>query len=76
MSPLLDRMEAKGVEFHRKVRQGYLQQIAADPEHHRRIDATLGEEQVWTSLMAVLHQYSRSAEPRAYSSSFGAPEWY
>lgn len=56
MSPLLDRMEAKGSEFHRRVRQEYLDQIAADPEHYRRIDASLSEEQVWTALMAVLHQ--------------------
>jgi dTMP kinase len=58
MSPLLDRMEAKGREFHRKVRQGYLEQIAANPERYRKIDATLPEEQVWTSLMAVLHQFA------------------
>lgn len=56
MNPLLDRMEAKGREFHRKVRQGYLDQVASDPEHYRKIDATLNEEQVWTSLVAVLHQ--------------------
>jgi dTMP kinase len=58
MSPLLDRMEAKGREFHRKVRQGYLEQIASNPERYRKIDATLPEEQVWTSLMAVLHQFA------------------
>jgi dTMP kinase len=59
MSPLLDRMEAKGSEFHRKVRQGYLQQIAADPMHYRRIDATLKEEEVWASLMTVLQRAAR-----------------
>jgi dTMP kinase len=57
MSPLLDRMEAKGSQFHRKVRQGYLDQIAADPEHYRRIDASLPEDQVWTSLLTVLQQF-------------------
>jgi len=56
MSPLLDRMEAKGSEFHRRVRQGYLEQIASDPQHYRKIDATLTEEQVWVALQAVLRQ--------------------
>ena len=56
MSPLLDRMEAKGREFHARVRQGYLDQVAADPEHFRRIDASLPEEQVWTALNAVIRQ--------------------
>lgn len=61
MSPLLDRMEAKGSEFHKRVRKGYLDQIAQDPHHYRRIDASLSEEQVWTALMAVLHQkFARS----------------
>jgi dTMP kinase len=59
MSPLLDRMEAKGREFHRRVREGYLTQVAADPERFRRIDATLPEEQVWTSLLAVVrHKFN------------------
>jgi thymidylate kinase len=40
------------------VRQGYLEQIASNPERYRKIDATLPEEQVWTSLMAVLHQFA------------------
>lgn len=56
MNPLLDRMEAKGSEFHRRVRQGYLDQVAADHERFRKVDATLPEEQVWVALMAVLRQ--------------------
>jgi dTMP kinase len=56
LSPLLDRMEAKGREFHRMVRQGYLQQIAADPARYKRIDASVPEEQVWKSVLAVVRQ--------------------
>jgi len=56
LNPLLDRMESKGREFHRKVRQGYLDQVAEHPEMYRRIDASLSEEQVWTSVVAVLKQ--------------------
>jgi dTMP kinase len=56
LNPLLDRMESKGREFHRKVRQGYLEQVAANPELYRKVDASLAEEQVWTSVVAVLKQ--------------------
>jgi dTMP kinase len=56
MGLLLDRMEAKGREFHARVRRGYLDQVAADPDHFRRIDATLPEEQVWSALNAVVRQ--------------------
>jgi dTMP kinase len=56
LNPLLDRMESKGREFHRKVRQGYLDQVAASPELYRKVDASLPEDQVWTSVVAVLKQ--------------------
>ncbi len=56
LNPLLDRMESKGREFHRKVRQGYLDQGARNPRLYRVLDASLPEEQVWTSVVAVLKQ--------------------
>lgn len=58
LSPILDRMEAKGREFHRKVRQGYLDQIAADPERYRRVDANGSEEQVWQELVGTLRRWA------------------
>jgi dTMP kinase len=39
LSPLLDRMEQKGLEFHRRVREGYLAQVRAHPEAHLVVDA-------------------------------------
>jgi dTMP kinase len=54
LSPLLDRMEAKGAEFHRKVREGYLEQIGNDPAHYLRVDAGQNEDQVWESFMTSL----------------------
>lgn len=54
LSPLLDRMEAKGAEFHSKVREGYLEQIKNDPAHYLRVDASQTEEQVWESFMTSL----------------------
>jgi dTMP kinase len=40
LNPLLDRMEAKGSAFHKRVRAGYLQQAADDPAGHLVIDAS------------------------------------
>ena len=47
----LDRMELKGVEFHRRVRQGYLAQAERDPKRHLVIDATRSEDEVFASLL-------------------------
>ena len=54
LSPLLDRMEAKGAEFHQRVRQGYLDQITAEPGRYLKIDATRSEEEVWMALVDAL----------------------
>ncbi len=56
LSPLLDRMEAKGAEFHRKVRAGYLEQAKADPRRFAVIDAGQSEEAVWRSVCATLRE--------------------
>ncbi|MFT5423477.1 MAG: dTMP kinase [Phycisphaerales bacterium] len=59
MNPLLrgddlDRMEAKGAEFHRKVRAGYLHQIESAPHRCLRVDGTGCESTVWSDLLSVL----------------------
>lgn len=59
MNPLLrgdtlDRMEAKGLEFHRKVRAGYLDQVERFPDTHLCIDARFDEEAVWSSFVRTL----------------------
>lgn len=59
LSPLLDRMEAKGAAFHRKVRQGYLDQAKHDPGRYIIIDASKSEDQVWTSLLRALSERAR-----------------
>lgn len=58
LSPLLDRMEAKGAAFHRKVRQGYLDQARQDPGRYLVIDASKSEDQVWTSLLRALADHA------------------
>jgi dTMP kinase len=49
-----DRIEARGLEFHRKVRQGYLDLARKDPKHHLVIDASRGPEEVWAQLVEKL----------------------
>ncbi len=56
---LLDRMEAKGAAFHRKVREGYLDQARTWPEQYVVVDATKPPDEVWTSLLAALEQWVR-----------------
>ncbi len=51
LSPLLDRMEAKGAEYHRRVRQGYLDQAKRDPAHYLVIDANRDAKSVWNALI-------------------------
>lgn len=54
LSPLLDRMELKGAEFHRTVRQGYLEQARADADRYLVVDATADADEVTRRLMAGL----------------------
>ncbi|MCC6426693.1 MAG: dTMP kinase [Phycisphaerales bacterium] len=46
----LDRIEARGLEFHRLVRGGYLAQAKADPDHHLVLDASKTPEEIWEQL--------------------------
>ncbi|MEQ8770280.1 MAG: dTMP kinase [Phycisphaerales bacterium] len=50
----LDRMESKGAEFQRRVRQGYLDQIARWPDTHLCVDGSQDEDAVFSDLIATL----------------------
>lgn len=54
LSPLLDRMEAKGSEFHRRVRKGYHDQAKQDPEHVVLIDAMRTQEAIFDDVVGTL----------------------
>lgn len=60
LSPLLDRMEAKGAEFHRKVRRGYLDQARSDPGRYAVVDASKREDDVWAQLVRTLKERAAS----------------
>lgn len=63
LSPLLDRMEAKGAAFHRAVRQGYLDQAKADPGRYLVIDASRTAEEVWSQLAAMMTERADRLPP-------------
>lgn len=56
LNPLLDRMERKGAEFHRRVRQGYLDQAKREPERYAVIDASVDPDSVTARLLAALRE--------------------
>jgi len=67
LSLFADRMEAKGDAFHARVRQGYLDQAAADPDRYLVIDATGTPEQVWAQLMDSLSKHPLVAGTKSSS---------
>jgi dTMP kinase len=54
LSLFADRMEAKGESFHSRVRQGFLDQAAADPARYLVIDASRPPDEVWSDLLGQL----------------------
>jgi dTMP kinase len=54
LNPLLDRMERRGTEFHKRVRNGYLAQANAQPDRYCVIDASPDADRVFASLMTAL----------------------
>lgn len=56
LNPLLDRMEQKGAAFHARVRAGYLDQAARDPDHFAVIDARHGAERVTRDTLTALRE--------------------
>jgi dTMP kinase len=51
-----DRIEARDLAFHRRVREGFLALAAAEPERVTVVDASPPEEEVFTAVQAVLER--------------------
>lgn len=51
-----DRIEQADLAFHQKVQQGFTQLAQSYPQRIVRIDASQGQEDVYSSILDVLHQ--------------------
>ncbi len=56
MSRALDRMEQKDAEYHRRVREGYLDQARANPERYLVVDSTVDAERVFEAVSTGMHE--------------------
>lgn len=64
LSPLLDRMEQKGHEFHARVRAGYLAQARRWPARYAVVDSSLGPDEVTDALLGAVRAWSVDAPVR------------
>jgi len=53
----VNRLDAAGLEFHRRVREGYLALATADPARWETLDATAPRDVVTARTLAVLGEY-------------------
>lgn len=53
----LDRIEDEKIEFHQRVRDGFLRIVNKDPERVKKIDATLSKEQVFQEALQFVESY-------------------
>ena len=56
LSPLLDRMEQKGADYHRRVREGYLAQVNQMPDKYALLDARPDAATVFNSLRTLIRE--------------------
>jgi dTMP kinase len=49
-----NRLDALEVQFHRRVRRGYLELASQEPKRWHRIDADKGEEGVWEQILKTV----------------------
>lgn len=54
--PAVDRFEQESLEFHRRVRKGYLEVAKAEPNRCIVIDATRPAEQVWETIREAVER--------------------
>ena len=52
-----DRMEQKQLDFHKRVRDGFLAQARQNPERIRIVDATGNQDEVFTRTRKVIDDF-------------------
>jgi dTMP kinase len=63
LNPLLDRIESRGESYHRRVREGYLQQARQHPQMYRVIDASREMDEVTELLFEALRAFCEAGTP-------------
>ncbi|MHC4833258.1 MAG: dTMP kinase, partial [Planctomycetota bacterium] len=58
LSPVLDRIEQRGIEFHRRVRQGYLEQVRRWPDRHEIVDTSPPPDVVFRSVETAIERHA------------------
>ena len=51
------RFEQKKLDFHKKIRQGFLLRAKAEPERIKIVDAELSQERVWLQIREILDEF-------------------
>ena len=57
MNPLLDRMELKGKEFHKLVRQGFLEEARRFPDRYCILDASQDQKTVEKVVQEAIRKH-------------------
>jgi dTMP kinase len=60
----LDRLEAEALDFHTRVREGFLTLAAADPNRYAIVDASGAPDQVADGVLAALNRLLPAASPQ------------
>ncbi len=66
-----NRLDAYALDFHRRVRAGYLEMSQREPQRWAIVDASLPPEQVQTAIQKVIQARLPSLEPSAAPGSMG-----
>lgn len=52
-----DRLELEDVEFHKSVRNGYIEIVAKEPERIKLIDTSEGIEEVHNKIVSIIMDF-------------------
>jgi len=58
LSPVLDRIEQRGIEFHRRVRAGFLEQARRWPDRHEVVDTSPPPEIVFRAIESAIERHA------------------
>lgn len=68
-----DRLEQESIDFHERVRQGYLDLAVADPSRYLVLDATKSEDELSAEIAARVAKLLPASRPGAHEPDGGTP---